>query len=457
MSDLSELDFGHHARRLRLDTLVRLRWLAIAGQSVAVVTTYALLGFDLPIGFCFLVIAASAWLNIGLRLKFRLNLRLGETAAFALLAFDLLQLSGLLFLTGGLSNPFAILFLAPIMISAMSLSWRGTLWLVLLMVAVASVLIVRHFPLPWHHGEPLSLPFLYLFGIWVALVLGAGFIAVFASRVSLEARQLSDALAATELVLAREQHLTQLDGLAAAAAHELGTPLATITLVVKELGKVVAPDHPIAEDISLLAQEAARCRTILSTIASLGNEGAELLDELTLQHLVEEVVGPQRDFGVAVRIVNLGKGPEPVCRRNPGMLYGLGNLVENAIDFAKSEVRISMAWSDSFVTIGIEDDGPGFSPDMLAKLGEPYVTSRGLRRAKVEEGSGLGLGLFIAKTLLERSGATLETGNAVAPACGARAQVIWPRAAFQRRTRAAGRMEQTTQAGAAKQVSEERE
>ena len=457
MSDLWELDLGHHARRLRLDTLVRLRWLAIVGQSVAVVTTYALFGFDLPIVFCFLVIAASAGLNVALRLKFRLNLRLGEHAAFALLAFDLLQLSGLLFLTGGLSNPFAILFLAPIMISAMSLSWRGTLWLVLLMVAAASILSVQHFPLPWHPGEPLSLPLLYLTGIWIALVLGAGFISVFASRVSQEARQLSDALAATELVLAREQHLTQLDGLAAAAAHELGTPLATITLVVKELAKAVPPESPIAEDISLLIQEAARCRTILSTIASLGNEGAEMLDELTLLHLVEEVVGPQRDFGVAVRILNQGKGQEPICRRNPGMLYGLGNLVENAIDFAKSEVRISMLWSDTFVTIVIEDDGPGFSPDMLAKLGEPYVTSRGMRRAKVEEGSGLGLGLFIAKTLLERSGASVETGNAAPPMVGARVQVSWPRAAFQRRTRTAGNGELSMQAGLSKQVSGERE
>ena len=435
MSDPSDVDLGRRARRLRLDTLVRLRWLAIAGQSAAVITTYSLLGFDLPIAFCFLAIAASAWLNIGLRLRYPLSQRLGDAPAFALLAFDILQLSGLLFLTGGLSNPFAILFLAPIMISAMSLSWQGTLWLVLLMVGAASLLIFQHLPLPWHHGEPLVLPFLYLVGIWMALVLGAGFIAVYASRVSEEARQLSDALAATELVLAREQHLTQLDGLAAAAAHELGTPLATITLVVKEFGNTVAPDHPLREDISLLAQEVGRCRTILSKIASLGNEGAEMLDELTLGHLVEEVVGPQRDFGVNVRIDSRGQAPEPVCRRNPGMLYGLGNLVENAIDFASSEVRISMGWTETSVSIGIEDDGPGFSADIFLRLGEPYVTSRGMRRAKSEEGSGLGRGLFIAKTLLERSGATVTPGNVTPPGHGARVVVVWPRATFERRPR----------------------
>ena len=433
--DLTDVDLGRHARRLRLDTLVRLRWLAIAGQSAAVLTTWFILGFDLPIALCFLVIAASAGLNLFLRLQFPLSQRLRDRAAFALLAYDIIQLSGLLYFTGGLSNPFASLFLAPIMISAMSLAWQGTLWLVLLMVGAATLLAFQHVPLPWHPGRPLELPFLYVTGIWMALVLGAGFIAVYASRVSEEARQLSDALAATELVLAREQHLTQLDGLAAAAAHELGTPLATITLVVKELGKVVRPDDPLAEDIGLLAQEVARCRTILSKIASLGNEGPGMLDELTIQHLVEDVVGPQRDFGVALSISSDGKGAEPVCRRNPGMLYGLGNLVENAIDFAMSEVRITLRWSEAFVTIGIADDGPGFSPDVLERLGEPYITSRGSRRAKVEEGSGLGLGLFIAKTLLERSGASVTTANAPAPEHGARVQVTWPRASFERKPR----------------------
>jgi len=433
--DLADVDLGRHARRLRLDTLVRLRWLAIAGQSVAVLTTWFILGFDLPIALCFLVIAASAWLNVFLRLRFPLSQRLRDRAAFALLAYDLIQLSGLLYFTGGLSNPFASLFLAPIMISAMSLAWQGTLWLVLLMVGAATVLAFQHFPLPWHPGQPLELPFLYVSGIWMALVLGAGFIAVYASRVSEEARQLSDALAATELVLAREQHLTQLDGLAAAAAHELGTPLATITLVVKELGKIVRPDDPMAEDIALLAQEVARCRTILSKIASLGNEGPGMLDELTILHLVEDVVAPQRDFGMVLSISSDGKGPEPICRRNPGMLYGLGNLVENAIDFAMSEVRITLSWSEAFVTIGIADDGPGFSSDVLERLGEPYITSRGSRRAKVDEGSGLGLGLFIAKTLLERSGASVTTGNAPAPEHGARVEVIWPRASFERKPR----------------------
>jgi two-component system sensor histidine kinase RegB len=435
MPDLLDLDLGGHARRLRLDTLLRLRWLAIAGQSTAVIVIYGALSFQIPIGLAFLAIAASAWLNIALRLRFPLTQRLKDGSALAMLAFDILQLSGLLFLTGGLSNPFALLFLAPVMVSAMSLSWKSTLVLVLLVVGAASFLVFHHFPLPWIRGVELELPFLYVAGIWAALVSGAAFVAVYAHRVSEEARALSDALAATELVLAREQHLTQLDGLAAAAAHELGTPLATITLVVKELEKMVEAGTPLAEDVSLIAQEVGRCRTILSKIASLGNEGPGMLDEMTVHHLVEEVVGPQRDFGVALRIHRDSEGVEPVCLRNPGLLYGLGNIVENAIDFARSEVRILIRWTVSFVSITVEDDGPGFSADVLTRLGEPYITSRGQRRAKIEDGSGLGLGLFIAKTLLERSGASVVTSNAQAPASGARVEITWPRHVFERRAR----------------------
>ena len=359
--------------------------------------------------------------------------RLGDRPAFLLLAYDVLQLSSLLYLTGGLENPFAILFLAPVTISAVSLPGTQTAWLAVLMVGAATILAFFHMPLPWRHGSPLELPFLYVFGNWVALALGAGFIGIYASRVAKESRELSAALTATELVLAREQHLTQLDGLAAAAAHELGTPLATITLVLKELTRIAPPEGEIRDDIDLLSQEAMRCRTILSKIASLGSEQAEMLNEMTLAHLLEEVVGPQREFGRELTILPSGEPPEPVCRRNPGIVYGLGNLVENAVDFAESEVRIESSWTVEQVRISIADNGPGFSPDILMRLGDPYVTTRGSqRKADSDSRGGLGLGLFIAKTLLERSGATVSTSNAVAPDHGARVIVVWPRNVFER-------------------------
>jgi two-component system sensor histidine kinase RegB len=432
MVDISEIGLERRARNLRVDTLVRLRWLAVAGQSAAALFTHVVMDFPFPIGPAFVAIACSAWLNIGLRLRYPVSHRLGDGPAFVLLTYDVLQLTSLLYLTGGLENPFSILFLAPVMISAVSLPGLQTAWLALCMVAAATFLAFEHMPLPWYPGQQLELPFLYVAGIWGALVLGAAFIGIYASRVATEARQLSEALTAAELVLAREQHLTQLDGLAAAAAHELGTPLATITLVLKELMRIAPPEGEIRDDIVLLSQEAQRCRTILSKIASLGSEEGNLLDEMTVGHLLEEVVGPQRDFGTKVVVKLAGEPPEPVGKRNAGILYGLGNLVENAIDFSITEVRIEAAWTADQVRIAIADDGPGFSPDVLMRLGEPYVTTRGpQRRAKSEEGAGLGLGLFIAKTLLERSGATVSTTNAVTPERGARVIVVWPRAVFE--------------------------
>jgi two-component system sensor histidine kinase RegB len=432
MPRVSAIDLGRRARRLRVDTIVRLRWLAIAGQSAAVVMTYAGFGFDLPFGLCFVAILLSACLNIGLRLRFPVNHRLEDGQTSILLAYDVLQLSALLYLTGGLTNPFSMLFLAPVMISATSLSPPRTLGLALLTVAAATVLALQHRPLPWYPGTQLAFPFLYTGGIWIAVVLGTAFIGVYASLVAEEARRLSDALAATELVLAREQHLSQLDGYAAAAAHELGTPLATITLVVKELASMVSAG-PLGEDIALLTQEVARCRAILGKLASLGNGEPHPVDDMTLGLLIEEVVGPQRNFGVNVVVERDGEGPEPVCRRNPGMLYGLGNLIENAVDFARLEVHIKASWTPDSLSIVIADDGPGFPADILLQIGEPYVTSRGLdRRAKFDEDAGLGLGLFIAKTLLERSGAVLATCNAVSPRSGAIVTLTWTRSAFER-------------------------
>lgn len=423
--------FGHHSRRPRLDTLIRLRWLAICGQLAAILATSLVLGFPMPFAVCVLAVGMSVAVNLGLRLRFHHNARLADRPAFALMAFDLLQLTLLLYLTGGLDNPFAMLFLAPLMIAAVSLSAWYTTALTLLVIVGASTLTFYHQPLPWIPGETLQLPFLYRIATWVAIVLGASFAAAYAWRVAEEARRLSDALAATELVLAREQHLTQLDGLAAAAAHELGTPLATIKLVVKDLQKQFPAQGLVGEDLKLLTQEVERCRGILGKLTSLGSEPGDIIGTLTLAHLIEEVVHPQRDFGTHIVISKEGEGPEPHSVRNAGVLYGIGNLVENAIDFAASEVRIIARWTDAVVVIVIEDDGPGFSHDVVMSLGEPYLTTKTNRRAKSEPGSGLGLGLFIAKTLLERSGATIDMANAVPPAKGARVTILWPRKDFE--------------------------
>ncbi len=434
MTDLTTrpLDLGARSRRPRVATLVRLRWLAISGQLAAVLATQFVLGFRMPFTACCVVVGASVWVNLGLRIRFAHSDRLGDRAASVLMAYDLLQLTLLLYLTGGLENPFAMLFLAPLMIAAVSLSAAYTTSLTLLVVACATTLTMYHWPLPWFPGEDMHLPPLYQAGIWGAIVSGAVFSSAYAWRIAEEARRLSDALAATELVLVREQHLSQLDGLAAAAAHELGTPLATIKLVVNDLQKQFAADGPVGEDLTLLKQELDRCRTILGTLTSLGSEPGHIIGELSLGHLIEEAVHPQRDFGVRITIAKEGEGAEPQSLRNPGVIYGLGNLIENAIDFAAAEVRIVARWTEAIVAVVIEDDGPGFAPDVVMQLGEPYLTHKANRRAKGDAGSGgLGLGLFIAKTLLERSGAGVTMVNAAAPSTGARVTILWQRADFE--------------------------
>jgi len=436
MVEIKPTNLTRDARQLRLDTLVRLRWLAIAGQAAAVTGVRFGLGFPLPFGLCFLVIAASVWVNLLLRIQYPASHRLSDNAATFLLAFDILQLAALLYLTGGLENPFSMLFLAPVLISATALKPERTLGLGLLAVGSATLLVLVHRPLPWFPGQTFSLPFLYVTGIWAAILLGTVFTGIYAWRVAEEARQLAQALAATELVLAREQHLSQLDGLAAAAAHELGTPLATIALVAKELNHSLPQNGPVAEDLKLLREQVDRCRTILTKLTSMGQDQGSFLETISLSHLVEEIVAPQRALGLDVQVITRGEGPEPMVQRNPGVVYGLSNILDNAADFAESRVTVEASWSPHEVFIEIRDDGPGYAPDILLRVGEPYVTTRSAaaRSAPDDEdgGSGLGLGLFIAKTLIERSGAQLTLTNAAPPASGAIARIVWPRHAFDR-------------------------
>lgn len=423
----------HHPRRnVRLDTLVRLRWLAIIGQTTAVLAVFYGLDFELPVYACLAVIALAAWLNVALRLRFHMTQRLEPDRAAWLLAFDIGELAVLLFLTGGLQNPFAFMFLGPVLLSATALPPRYTLTLGAFAVACATVLVFVHYPLPWDSDDPLQLPPIYMMGVWLCILLAIGFIGVYAWQITEESRQLSDALAATELVLAREQHLSQLDGLAAAAAHELGTPLSTISVIAKELERAIAPNAPHGDDVRLLREQATRCRDILAKLTEL-SAGGEPFDRMPLTALIEEVVAPHRNFGVDIEVNTPGdRGAEPVGARNPAILYGLGNLLENAVDFARSRVTVDVKWNEQAVDITISDDGPGFAPEILGRIGEPYVTSRKhLPNDTGDEPAGLGLGFFIAKTLLERSGATLSFENQPAPDRGAIVRLHWSRSDFE--------------------------
>jgi two-component system, sensor histidine kinase RegB len=420
---------------VRLDTLLRLRWLAIFGQFVAVLVVHFGLEFDVPILPCISVIALAALLNVALRVGFPQTQWLEPDRAAYLLGFDIAELAALLFLTGGLENPFSFLLLGPVLISATALPPRMTLLIGFFAMLCATVLIFVHYQLPWEGEEPLELPEIYVVGVWLSILLAIGYIGVYTWQVAEEARQLSDALAATELVLAREQHLSQLDGLAAAAAHELGTPLATITVVVREIERALEAGSPYAEDVKLLREQAQRCREILAKITELPT--AEPFDRVPLSALIEEAVAPHRNFGVSIGVtLPPDRTTEPVGARNPAIRYGLGNLIENAVDFANKGVEILAQWTAEEVTLIISDDGPGFAPEVLDRIGAPYVTHRrlGPREPGGDEDAvfGLGLGFFIAKTLLERSGARLSLKNQVAPMHGATVTVVWSRTDFER-------------------------
>jgi two-component system sensor histidine kinase RegB len=430
MTDVAA-DFRHPRRHIRLDTILRLRWLAVLGQLVAIFIVVQGFEFDVEIAPCLTIVCLSALLNLALQTAFNPMQRLEPIHAAVLLALNIVELAGLLFCTGGLENPFSFLFLAPVLISATALPIRLTIALGLLAVACASALGFFHLPLPWDSDDPLVLPPPYLLGVWLSIVVAIGVTSLYAFQVTEEARKLSDALAATELVLAREQHLTQLDGLAAAAAHELGTPLSTIFLISRELEKSLHDDGALAGDIKTLREQAQRCRDILAKITQLSATGAPF-DRMPLATLIEEIVAPHRDFGVAIKVrIAVAAAREPVGVRNPAILYGVGNILENAVDFARTTVEVNAWWNSETVEIVISDDGAGFAPDIIKRIGEPYLSRRRGSDETAGGHSGLGLGVFIARTLLERTGAKVSFSNRVFPEHGAVVQIAWPRQRFE--------------------------
>src|SRR5436305_1229486 len=332
MTEIATSDFRHPRRHVRLDTILRLRWLTALGQLAAIFIVSQGLGFELPVIPCSAIVGLSALANLVLQIAFNPMQRLEPVYAAALLALNMAELAGLLFFTGGLQNPFSFLFLAPVLISATALPMRLTIALGIFAVACATLLGFFYLPLPWDSDDPLVLPPIYLFGVWLSILLAIGVTSLYSFQVTEEARKLSDALAATELVLTREQHLTQLDGLAAAAAHELGTPLSTIFLISRELENSVPADNALAGDLKTLREQAQRCRDILAKITQLSSSGAPF-DRMPLSTLIEETVAPHRDFGIAIKVrIAVAAASEPAGQRNPAIHYGDGHIHEHAAD-----------------------------------------------------------------------------------------------------------------------------
>lgn len=427
---------------VRLRTLIVLRWIAIAGQLAAITVATRVFGFALELGLCYLVIGTSVIANLFAIFIFPENKRLSEREAFLFLLFDVAQLALLLALTGGLTNPFALLILAPVTISATALQLRSTLVLGGVAIGLITAMIWGHLPLRRVDGEVMALPQIFVFGHWAAISIGVVFEAIYARRVTQEIHTMSQALLATQMALAREQKLTDLGGVVAATAHELGTPLATIKLVSAELMEELADQAELREDAELIRDQADRCRDILRSMGRAGK------DDLHLRHaplgtVIREAAEPHFDRGKEVLIALApGKDAEmvqPAIARRPEIIHGLRNLVQNAVDFARSTVWVEASWTDTSIVLRITDDGEGFPPHLLGRIGDPFVRRRrsAQERAQRPEYEGMGLGLFIAKTLLERSGAALEFANGAAQGMlpsrevgqksGAIVEVTWPR------------------------------
>ena len=410
--------------RVSLRTLILIRWVAVIGQLVTLLTVHFALGFVLPLEIALCVVGVSALINIANSFQRPGSVRLGDRDAMMYLAYDVVQLAALLYLTGGLQNPFTLLILAPMTVGASILSRSSTTALAGITVGAISVLAIWHLPLPWDE-DLLTLPALFVMAVWVAMTLSTLFIAAYTFSVTEEGRRMSDALAATQLALSREQRVSAVGALAAAAAHELGSPLATIAVIAKELARDVPPDSPYAEDAQLLLSQTDRCRTIL---AELGHQreadGGEPYARLPLSVLVEAAGEPYRRRTVEM-IYETDGAPEaqPSIARSPEIMHGLGNIIQNAVQFAAERVEVLTSWDKNAIAVEVADDGPGFPALVLSRLGEPYLSGRD------DEAEHMGLGIFIAETLLRRTGATLVFAND--PEGGAVVRATWRRRARQ--------------------------
>lgn len=422
------------ASSIRLRTLVILRWVAITGQMLALVVAVGYFRIQVDLTACLLIIATAVVANSSGMLFFPGNRRLNETETLGTLVFDVFQLGALLYFSGGLSNPFAILILTPVTISATALSTRATLFTGFAALFAITFVSLYHIPMLSPDGAVIGLPEMFLFGFWVALVIAIVFLALYAGRISAEKTAMSEALLATQMALAREQKLTDLGGVVAAAAHELGTPLATIKLVSAELLEELEDDD-LREDAALIRDQAERCKQILHSMGRAGKDDLHMRSA-PIAALIAEAAEPHQGRGKMI-VYTVAQAPggaprQPLVLRRPEIIHGLRNLIQNAVDFADTTVRVEARWSDTEVSLRVIDDGPGFPPHLIGRIGDPFMRARGgAARPQPKERpgyDGMGLGLFIAKTLLERSGAQISFGNAARPVAGWREALgpLWP-------------------------------
>ncbi len=391
---------------LNLDksTLTILRYIAIFGQFIAVNIVFFYLNLQFPIKESYIIIFLGLVTNLFLQFKIKVN-QLRDTYASLFLLYDLFQLSALLYLTGGILNPFSILMIIPTIVSSTFLSMGTTLILGIITSFLLFLLSYNYLPLPGLDTNIFNVPNFYKQGILIAILIGLIFLSYFGIRFSGETKKRSEALNKLQEVISKEYELESLGGQAAAAAHSLGTPLATISVVAKELKKEIGNDKELSKDIDLLISQTKRCSEILKQISKKQIEEDIFLSSIKFEDLLEEIINSFKETSSKEIILNISSDQNKIAiQRTPEIIYGLRNFIGNAVKFSKSKVRINLKSDQKLIEIKINDDGPGIPEDIIQKIGEPYIKSKS---KKVNSNSGLGLGTFLGKTLLERQNAKL--------------------------------------------------
>jgi len=402
-------------------TLVTLRWLANIGQYAAISIVYFIYNFEISFFFCSAIILVGVLTNIYLQLKVKKN-QLNNFTSTIFLFCDLLQLAALLYLTGGITNPFTILLIIPAIVSSTFLNLRSTINLSIFTIIILIVLTVYHLPLP-HYGDlHFHVPNYYLYAIPIAIIIGLIFLTYFGARFGVESRKRSEALNKLELILAKEHELESIGIQAAGAAHSLGTPLSTITVIAKELEREIGNDPKFSKDINLLLSQSKRCSEILRNLSQDEVFEDSFLTNISIEDLLNEIVRSFSEISEKKLSFLTEKNiANPKIEKTLEITYGLRNFIGNAVKYSNSFVEISLESDYKITKVKISDDGPGFSDDITSVLGEPYIRSK---NKLINSKSGLGLGTFIGKTLLERKKAKVEF-NKCPKLNGAMVTIVW--------------------------------